>query len=226
LTARLIQRPGRPADTTQVSANPRAVAVLETPPDAGVAPEADRTLDDWERYRALLDASNEAAAQIGTTASDTRFALSLTGTFTAFALLLLTRVDAIRTLPPAGRMWMAGLFLVYFVVAIGFFIQATEALRPGRFKPRLWDWTLGDTTRPAGIRYYEDVTRKSAAEHWQAWHDVRLSQVNAEICVQLHSLSRKNHARHVAVRRLYLGVRIMAAVLGLLAGSYVWLFLR
>jgi hypothetical protein len=209
-----------------VSASPRAVAVLEAQPDADVADDADRTLDEWERYRALLDASNEAAAQIGTTASETRFALSLTGAFTAFALLLLTRVDVFRTLPPAGRMWMAGLFLVYFVVAIGFFIQATEALRPGRFKPRLWDWTLGDTTRPAGIRYYEDVTRKSAAEHWQAWHDVRLSQVNAEICVQLHSLSRKNHARHLAVRRLYLGVRIMAAVLGLLAASYVWLFLR
>jgi hypothetical protein len=67
------------------------------------------------------------------------------------------------------------------------------------------------------------VTRKSAAEHWQAWHDVRLTQVNAEICVQLHSLSRKNHARHVAVRRLYLGVRLMAAVLGLLVASYVYL---
>jgi hypothetical protein len=52
---------------------------------------------------------------------------------------------------------------------------------------------------------------------------VRLTQVNAEICVQLHSLSRKNHARHVAVRRLYLGVRLMAAVLGLLVASYVYL---
>lgn len=206
-----------------MSTGPRSVAVLEAESRAAEPAEAEQPLDEWERYRALLDASNEAAAQIGTTAGDTRFALAVMGAFTVFVLLLLTRVDVIRALPPAGRTWMAGLFLVYFATAIGFFIEATGALRPGRFKPRLWDWTLGDDTRPAGIRYYEDVTRKSAAEHWQAWHDVRLTQVNAEICVQLHSLSRKNHARHVAVRRLYLGVRLMAAVLGLLVASYVYL---
>ena len=199
------------------------MAVLETPVNAEVRADGDRPLDEWERYRALLDASNEAAAQIGTTAGDTRFALMVMGAFTVFVLILLTRVDALKALPVGGRIWMAGLFLLYFALAIGFFIQATEALRPGRFKPRLWDWTPGNDTQPAGIRYYEDVTRKSAAEHWQAWNDVRLAQVNAEICVQLHSLSRKNHARHQAVRGLYLGVRLLASVVCLLVASYVWL---
>jgi hypothetical protein len=220
-----MQRLSGSAVTTSVSTSPRAVAVLDAQVDSEDQADTDRPLDEWERYRALLDASNEAAAQISTTAGDTRFALMVMGAFTVFVLILLTRVDAFKALPVGGRSWMAGLFLVYFAVAVVFFISATEALRPGRFKPRLWDWTLGDDTRPAGIRYYEDVTRKSAAEHWQAWNEVRLAQVNAEICVQLHSLSRKNHARHQAVRALYLGIRLQAVVLALLVASYVWLWL-
>jgi hypothetical protein len=114
-----------------VSTGPRSVAVLEAESRAAEPAEAEQPLDEWERYRALLDASNEAAAQIGTTAGDTRFALAMMGAFTVFVLLLLTRVDVIRALPPAGRTWMAGLFLVYFATAIGFFIEATGALRPG-----------------------------------------------------------------------------------------------
>jgi hypothetical protein len=31
--------------------------------------------------------------------------------------------------------------------------------------------------------------------------------------VQVHSLARKNHAKHLAVRRLYLGLRAMALML-------------
>jgi hypothetical protein len=50
--------------------------------------------------------------------------------------------------------------------------------------------------------------------------------LNAELAVQIHSLARKNHAKHLAVRRLYLGLRAMAAMLGvllLLFGIFSWL---
>src|SRR6185295_104965 len=91
------------------------------------------------------------------------------------------------------------------------------------FRPRLWDWTGGEDDRPAGVRYYEDVIEQTAAEHWKAWQDVRLTQLNAEIAVQVHSLSLKNHAKHAAIRRLYGGLRVMAIVLGALMIVFAWL---
>jgi len=52
---------------------------------------------------------------------------------------------------------------------------------------------------------------------------VRLTQLNAEISVQVHSLSLKNHAKHVAIRRLYGGLRLMALVLGALMVVFAFL---
>jgi hypothetical protein len=200
----------------------------ETPREAMLraadAPDpAGRTLDEWERYRALVDASNEAYEQIAITGREARFAVVLLGALALAALLVGAGAQAQGTLTSTERTWVAAFLGGYIVAASLFLLQALEALRPGRFKPRLWDWSLGEHTRPAGVRYYEDVVRQSAAEHWQAWQAVRLAQLNAEISVQLHSLSLKNHARHKAIRRLYLGLRGLVLVLGGLVASVAWL---
>jgi hypothetical protein len=187
------------------------------------AHDAERRLEGWERYRALIDASDEAYELIDISNREARFALILMGALNAVALVLVTRADALSMLPARDRYWMVALFVAYIVMAVGFLLQAIEALRPGRFRPTLWDWTGGDDDRPAGVRYYEDVIQMSPAQHWKAWQDVRLTQLNSEIAVQVHSLSLKNHAKHIAIRRLYGGLRIMALVLGALMIVFAWL---
>jgi hypothetical protein len=187
------------------------------------AHDSERRLEAWERYRALIDASDEAYELIDISNREARFALILMGALNAVALVLLTRADALTLLPARDRYWMVGLFVAYIVMAVGFLIQAIEALRPGRFRPRIWDWTSGDDDRPAGVRYYEDVIEQTAAEHWKAWQEVRLTQLNAEIAVQVHSLSLKNHAKHAAIRRLYGGLRLMAIFLGALMIVFAYL---
>jgi len=185
--------------------------------------DAERRLEGWERYRALIDASDEAYELIDISNREARFALILMGALNAVALVLVTRADALSMLPARDRYWMVALFVAYIVMAVGFLIQAIEALRPGRFRPHLWDWTGEHDDRPAGVRYYEDVIQQTAAQHWKAWQDVRLTQLNSEIAVQVHSLSLKNHAKHVAIRRLYGGLRVMALVLGALMIVFAWL---
>jgi hypothetical protein len=185
--------------------------------------DAERQLDGWERYRALVDASDEAYELIAISNREARFALILMGALNAVVLVLLTRAEVMSMLTVRARYWLVGLFLAYIVMAIGFLLQAIEALRPGRFRPRLWDWAESDDVRPAGVRYYEDVIEQTSAEHWRAWQEVRLSQLNAELSVQVHSLSLKNHAKHVAIRRLYYGLRVMALVLGTLMMVFAWL---
>jgi hypothetical protein len=173
--------------------------------------------------RVGLVAHQEVALDASLDLDAGRFALILMGALNAVALVLLTRADALTLLPARDRYWMVGLFVAYIVMAVGFLMQAIEALRPGRFRPRIWDWNGVDDDRPIGVRYYEDVIKQSAAQHWKAWQEVKLTQLNAEIAVQVHSLSLKNHAKHVAIRRLYGGLRLMALVLGALMIVFAWL---
>lgn len=178
--------------------------------------DARRPLDGWERYRALVDATDEAYELIDISNREARFALILMGALNAGVAVLLTRGDGFGSLTIRERYWIGALLIGYVVMALVFLFQAIDALRPGHFRPRLQDWPTDDDDRPVGVRYYEDAIQRSATEHWKAWQDVRLSQLNAELAVQVHSLSLKNNAKHIGLRRLYTGLRAMALVLALL----------
>ncbi len=184
--------------------------------------DATRQLDGWERYRALVDATDEAYELIDISNRETRFALILMGALNAGAAVLLTRVDAAAILASPARAYVIGIVAAYGVVALGFLLLAIEALRPGHFRPRLHDWPASEPL-PAHVRYHADVIQRTAHQHWRAWQDVRLSEVNAELAVHVHSLALKNNAKHVALRRLYLALRIMTLMLAALTFTFAWL---
>jgi hypothetical protein len=188
--------------------------------------DANRTLDSWERYRALNDAIDEAYEQIDLGNREARFALILMGGLNAGLIVLATRSELRDSLTGVQRTWMAGLLIIYLVMAVRFLLQAIEALRPGKFRPQLQAWPSDSEDFPRGVRYYEDVIQRNAEDHWRAWSDVRIGQLNAELAVQFHSLCIKNEHRHVAVRRLYAGLRLMTMLLAGLAGLltfFAWL---
>ena len=116
---------------------------------------------------------------------------------------------------------MVSFLIGYAVLLLYFILQAIEALHPGRFRPSLKDWPADSPDFPIGVRYYEDVIKRTAAEHWAAWQHVRLSQLNAELAMQLHGLALKNDAKHRAVRRLFIGLRAMAFMLGAVLAMYL-----
>jgi hypothetical protein len=175
--------------------------------------DAVRPLDAWERYRALVDATEEAFEVIDIANREARFALIVMGALNAVPLVLVSRADAFSVLSRGEQYLMGGLFVGYAVLVLTFMLRAIEALKPERFRPELEDWPADTRDRPAGIRYYEDIVKRSAHEHWAAWQTVRVSQLNAELAVQVHSLALKNHAKHIALRRLYAGLRLMALAL-------------
>lgn len=183
--------------------------------------DAVRTLDAWERYRALVDASEEAFEIIDIANREARFALIVMGALNAVPLVVVSRADVFSVLSRGEQYVMGGLFLGYAVLVLTFMLSAIEALRPRRFCPALSDWPADAPDRPVGIRYYEDIIRRSARENWTAWQTVRVSQLNAELAVQVHSLALKNHAKHIALRRLYGGLRVMALALAGLSLLFV-----
>jgi hypothetical protein len=181
-----------------------------------------RELDGWERYRALIDATDEAYDLIDISNREARFALIVMGALNALPLLLLTKTDVIASMTRFERLWMVTFLIGYAVLLLYFILQAIEALHPGRFRPSLKGWPSESPDFPIGVRYYEDVIQRTAAELWAAWQHVRLSQLNAELAVQLHGLALKNDAKHRAVRRLFIGLRAMAFMLGAVLAMYLF----
>lgn len=187
--------------------------------------DSTRQLDEWERYRALVDASDEAYELIDIANREARFALIVMGALNAVPLVVISRTDAVALLSVGEQYVIGGLALGYAALVLAFILRAIDALKPGRFRPDISAWPADSIDRPAGIRYYEDVIRQSATEHWATWRSVRLSQLNAELAVQVHSLAVKNDAKHISLRRLYAGLRVMAlalASLGALLVAFMW----
>ena len=178
--------------------------------------DALRPLDAWERYRALNDAMDEAFERIDMNNRETRFALILMGALNAAAALMATRREMITSLRPGPQALAAILLGVYFAVAGYFLIMAINGLQPRQFRPRLGAWPVDRDDYPMGVRYFEDVVLRDAEAYWRAWSDVRMSQINAELAIQVHSLCLKASVKRVGLIKLFKGLRVMAALVGVL----------
>jgi len=168
-----------------------------------------RRLDAWERYRALNDAMDEYYEMLDMANREARFALVIVGALNAVLFVIGTRSSLVSSVPQVARPWMGLGLVAYGAVAVHFFLQAIEVLRPRKYHPRLPDAAVPAERYPAGVRYYEDVIRRDVEGHCRAWDEVLVSQLNAELAVQGHSLSLKARAKHAALRRLFGGLRLM-----------------
>src|SRR5258707_931587 len=110
---------------------------------------------------------------------------------------------------------------VYAMLALGFLLQAIDALRPGQFRPRLTHWPPDREDYPLGVRYFEDVVQRDVEAHWAAWQEVTVGQLNAELAVQVYSLCLKNKARKLSLKRLYRSLRILTMLLAVILISYL-----
>ncbi len=184
--------------------------------------EGSRPLDWSERYRALNDAMDEAYDLIDINNREARFALVLMGALNAAVLVVSTRTDLLQGVFGEFPIAVGGLLGLYAVTAVYFFLQAIEALRPGRFKPRLGNWSKDSDDYPMGVRYFEDVIQRDVVGYWRAWNEVQTGQLNAEIAIQVHSLCLKNNATRDALRRLFAGLRVMTVLVAGLLTLFVY----
>lgn len=208
---------------------PAAAPMPAAAPDVALAKkqikrllDGDRPLDAWERYRALNDAIDEAYDLIDVHNREARFALILLGGLNAFIVIAASRADLVSSLDANQRLFGGGVLAVYAVVAVFFLLEAIQALRPGKFRPHLGGWSPESADYPKRIRYYEDVLQRDVEGHWRAWREVHVEQLNAELAIQLHSLSQKNQATHTSLRRLYSGLRLMTLLVSTLLILFVY----
>lgn len=172
--------------------------------------DGSRTLGTWELYRALNDALDEGHDQFELSNRDARLALILMGGLNAALVVLASQTSLGANLSLLERRIEATIIGVYALYAIAFLLQAIDALKPMHFRPNFHTWAKERGDFPLGVRYYEDVIERDTEANWQAWRQVSVQQLNAELAVQFHSLCLKNHARKTALRRLYRSLRMMA----------------
>ena len=175
-----------------------------------------RTLTPSELYRSLNDALKEGYDLFDLSNREARFALILMGGLNAALVIAATQSSLGAQLSPVERQVVGAVVGIYAVFALGFVLQAVEALRPGQYRPKFKNGSHDRTDFPSGVRYFEDVVTRNTEDHWEAWNIVTLRQLNAELAAQLHSLSLKNNTRKKALRGLYNSLRIMTIVLSLI----------
>jgi len=197
------------------------VAAAPEPISEAYDHEDRRPLDPWERYRALNAAMDEAYELIDLNNREGRFALILMSGLNAAVLVAGTRNDIATLLMAETRPIAISLFMIYVIVALYYTLQAVDALRPGHFRPRLGSWSKDRADYPKGVRYFEDVIARDAEGYWQAWREVTMEQLNAELAVQVHSLCIKNNYKRLALRRLYNGLRLMTLLLAGIVALFV-----
>ncbi len=179
-----------------------------------------------ERYRALNDAMDEAHDLFDLSNREVRFALILMGSLNAALALAASRADFGATLSAVELTIEGAVFGVYVVLALGFLLQAIDALRPRQFRPQLTSWPPERDDYPKGVRYYEDVVERDVEAHWSAWKEVTVDQLNAELAVQVYSLCQKNKNRKTALGGLYRSLRILTilfAVILTLFMVFTWI---
>ena len=183
--------------------------------EARLQAEQGRSLDPWERYRVLVDALEEAMDLVELADRKARFALVIMGALNIAFFFLVTRAELIDVLPPVLRPFLGFYLLIYAGVALFFFLEAIEALKPRRFRPHLpYPGEAGPDHFPEGLRYYEDVVLRDLEAYRRAWREVRFGQVNAELAVQNHVMARINSDKFRSLRRLYGGLRVLTLLAG------------
>jgi hypothetical protein len=180
-----------------------------------------RPLGSMERYRALNDAMDEAYDLFDLSNREVRFALILMGSLNAALALAAARSDFGASLSAIELTIEGAAFGIYVVLALGFLLQAIEALRPGQIRPHLKGWPPERADYPKGVRYYEDVVERDVKAHWAAWKDVTVDQLNAELAVQFYSLCQKNKKRKLALRGLYRSLRILTILFAAILTMFI-----
>jgi uncharacterized protein YjiK len=172
-----------------------------------------RPLDSWERYRALTDVLDEQIDLVDLADHKARFALVIMAALNVLLFFVATRTDIVEDLPGYTHVWLAGYLLAYVLVALYFFLQAVESLRPRKEQPYIAsDTTLPAEEHPLGVRFYEDILGRDVDSYRQAWRNLRLAQLNNELAVQAHAMAAINRPKYKALRRLYMGLQILTVM--------------
>lgn len=166
--------------------------------------DAERPPKSLERWRILMDIVDEARRVAELVDHKARYALVVMGVLNAGVFLVLSRAHLLSGLAPGLRPWLIGLLVVYGGLLCVFVFHAVDCLRPRQLRDTGLHPTAGPHG-PQGILYWETIGAYDLAGYQRAWSTVRMEQLNAELVLVSHHLSRLLGCKYRALRRTSLG---------------------
>ena len=174
-----------------------------------------RSLEPWERYRALNDALRHLRDVSDMGDQKSRFALIIMGALNAVNYIVLVRSDLNSASPSFALVVYAA---VYAVAALYLFIQAIESLRPRAPMESTADDLSGRPMRLAGVRTIGNILDISTDTYDERWRGVPIGELCREIALHVQIVARVNASKFKAIARLYRGLEIQTFLTaGLLA---------
>src|SRR5262245_55642130 len=171
-----------------------------------------RTLEPWERYRALADLVDHMVDIVELADRRTRFALLILGALNGVNLLVAVRADALG-IQGLGLSFVIAYVTCYVLLSLYFFTYAIVALRPRLLQPP----PDPSSSTPSGtLRLVDDVLRQSPEEFHQRWNEVQVGELNREMAFHAHVLARTNAQKYRALERVYLGLVILVILTAVL----------
>jgi hypothetical protein len=172
-----------------------------------------RTLDPWERYRALTDVVDTYSELLDHADRKTRFALMIMGLLNAVNFLLVARSDVFGVSAAVFGRGLAAYAAVYAFLSLYFFSQAIEALRP-RSARFFRDGSGGTDTRR--LRSMAHVAAQEPDQYYDFWREAKVDQLCREVAYTAQALAAVNMEKYRALERVYSGLVALTALTALL----------
>jgi len=186
--------------------------------------DAERPPSAFERFKILIDVSDEGRRVVDLVDHKARYGLLIVGVLNA-TVILLERGSTFDHLSPTVKSWVTVCLAAYAAVTFFCALAAINCLRPRRLHyAELLSPPSGTPATghygPRGVLYWESVAGSDVHAYRQAWSEVSMGELNAEMVLILHRLGRLIKAKYAALGQLYIGLTALALLAAALFGVY------
>ncbi len=171
-----------------------------------------RTLEPWERYRALSDLHDAYFDMVELADRKARFALLTMGALNALNLIVGTQ-RVLGDVATVARPLVGLYFTIYAALALFFFVQAIETLRP---RISMFPAARPTPESRAGLRFIQDILGASDEDYAERWSGVQIGQLCRETAQHVQVLARISDVKFRALDRVYNGLMAMTGLSALM----------
>jgi hypothetical protein len=184
--------------------------------------DAERPPESFERWRILLELVREGRQVVDLADHKARYSLVIMGVLNAGVFFLMSRAHLFGSTPARAKPWLIGFLVVYSALTFLFVYYAVDCLRPRqlRYADTMATHVDGEGRVPRGLLYWETIATYELEAYRRAWSGVSMEQLNAEVVVIAHHLSRMIRTKYVALGRLYWGMAALVVLAGILLAAF------
>lgn len=193
--------------------------------EAKLIADAERPPTTFERFKILMDVGEEGRRVVDMADHKARYGLLIVGVLNALVILV-ERGSTFDHLPSSLKPWVTTSLAVYAAATFFCALAAINCLRPRRLHSAELLASQPKTSPasgsygPRGVLYWESIAAAELGAYRQAWGEVSMGEINAEMVLILHRLGRLIKAKYAALGQLYAGLTLLALLAVMLFGVY------